>query len=123
MNLLEKVSHIAGGAKTITEWLGEGGATVDQETAQRRTNTCLQCELNQPGSEVFDAVAAAIKKTVELKNDLGLTTDGIKKLETCQLCLCPLRLKIFVPISNVKRSLTPKEFELAPAHCWMVTEK
>lgn len=123
MSFLDKVSHIKDGAKTLTEWLGEGGITVDQETAQRRTDTCLKCDLNQFGNQIVDVVAAAIKKTVELKNDLGLTTNGIKNLETCQLCSCPLRLKIFVPISNVKRSLTPKEFELAPAFCWMVTEK
>ncbi len=123
MNLFDQVAHIKDGAKTLSDWLGEGGSVVDNETAQRRTNVCLGCDLNQEGSEIVASVAAAIKKTIELKNGLGLRTNGVQKLKTCQLCLCPLKLKVHIPIGNVRRGLTPKEFESAPAHCWMVTEK
>ncbi len=121
MNLIEKVQQYKDGVETLAEWLGSGGICVDKELAQSRTNTCLGCEFNKSGSVVSELISAAIKRQMELKNSLGLTTDGIRGLHTCENCGCPLKLKIFIPLDKLGN--TDESLKKFPDWCWMKSEK
>jgi len=118
MNLWDRAKQIKHGIEVISEWLGDGGQVVDQETAQKRANICLKCPLNVPTVVVVDAVARAIKKHLSVKNELALRVEGEKSLHTCQACGCVLRLLVWEPQSRVKVNMTPEETEKTPSHCW-----
>ena len=121
MNLLERAKTMVNGASTLALWLGSGGMCVSQETAQKRTDICLVCPMNQEGNQITESVAQAIKEQVELKNHLGLKTQGIKSLKSCKACDCFLPLKIFVPLERI----LPNEDEKSKLHpaCWLLHEK
>lgn len=125
MNLIERVKSIDRGVEVITDWLGDGGAVVDQAVAQRRADICMSCPMNRDGSKMVEAVAAAIKRHVEVKNELGVTVKGEENLKECAICLCCLKLKVHVPIEVVRRHMFDGEdekFLSANAACWQVTE-
>jgi hypothetical protein len=121
VNLLARAQSLAGGVATLTAWLGSGGETVEISVAQKRTDICLACPLNAPGSALVESVARAIKAQVELRNSMGLRTRGIKSLRTCSACECYLPLKVFVPMNRI----LPDEAERQKLHpsCWLLNEK
>lgn len=125
MNLLERVKSIDRGIEVITDWLGEGGETVSQELAQKRALICMQCPMNRPGSMMVEAVASAIRRHIEVKNDLGVRVSGEENLHECAICLCCLKLKVHVPIEVIRRHMFENEEEKfleANAECWQVNE-
>lgn len=97
MNILERASQLAHGAKTLVEWLGEGHDTVPIVVAQERADICLKCPLNENIGNIAQTVAVEVKRQVELKNHLNMRIVGEKSLMTCSGCGCALRLKIWLP--------------------------
>jgi hypothetical protein len=120
MNLLDRASKYIHGITVLKDWIGDGGFSVDQHTAQSRTNKCLLCPMNKPGLKLADAVSGEIKKQMELKRDIQLRVIGEKALFTCEACLCPLPLKVWTPIQNIW--LDPEEYEHYWSDCWLVAE-
>lgn len=123
MNLSEKIHRLAGAAPILLEWLGPSGISVSQEIAQSRTDICRQCDFNKPGSVVTEAIAAAIKGQKELMSQLGLKTDGMESLNTCQICTCPLKTKIWIPRERLLRAEDEASLTLYWKKCWMRNEK
>lgn len=124
--LIDRVSSIDRGAEVISDWLGEGGIPVDQQLAQSRADICLKCQHNRQGPALIEAVAYAIRKHIEVKNHLNMRVDGEKSLHECGVCLCALRLKVWVPISLIKRQMLDREeqkFIEANPQCWQANEK
>lgn len=122
MNLIEKASRIKNGIKILHEWIGSGGVPAHQEVAQARTNTCLACPLNQPGAFLTEAIAESVREEVELKNEIGLKTEGIEKLHSCAACSCFLPLKIFIPIENLAAYENPESLAKYDSLCWVLSE-
>lgn len=120
MNLFEKLASYANGARILADWLGSGGHVVHQNLAQDRADTCGICPHNKAGVKVVESASQAIKEQVELKNHLQLRVSGEKGLRSCELCDCPLRLKIWLPIERVRP--TDEERDLFPLHCWLRKE-
>lgn len=121
MNHLERVKAYANGTVVLAQWVGSGGTTVDQLEAQRRADICIGCPQNQEGLKIAESAALAIRQQMELKNNLQLRTMREKSLYTCAACLCPLRLKIWLPLERIlpddelKPKLDPK--------CWLLEQK
>lgn len=120
MNFVETLKRYANGARIISDWLGSGGHTVGQADAQRRADVCLKCPHNKAGFDLADNVSDAIREQVELKNHLKLRVKGEKSLLTCEQCLCPLRLKIWLPIKQVLGE--ENNLSLFPKECWIIQE-
>ena len=120
--LFERLKHYLDGARILSAWIGDGSHPVSQEQAQARANVCLECERNQPRVGITESVASAIKETVDLKNALDLMVDGELGLKSCEVCDCPLRLKVWVPLSYQVKYMREEEIKLHPAHCWLRTE-
>lgn len=118
MNILERAKHLANGVEFISNWIGDGGIVVDKEEAQGRANICLACPNNKLGLTVAAPVAAAVRKYLEFKNELELRVDGEKKLGSCELCGCELRLQIWETPDRIRSQMTPEETAKAPKHCW-----
>ena len=128
-NRLEAVGRVASavtrGASTIFDWLGKGGIPVHQEQADKRSRTCLGCPMNHEGgltATVAASVAEVILAQRRAKLDLKLEVDREKDLHTCQICLCHLPLKIWVPLNVILERITQEELKQFPAYCWMNTE-
>ena len=120
MNLIERAKQFKVGAETIMEWLGAGAITVHPTLAQSRANICLKCPLNVHESSITEAMAAAIKKQVEIKNKLQLRVNGEKSLLSCSACGCVTRLKIWVPLENILPE--PEDRHKFDENCWLLKE-
>lgn len=120
MSFFDTLSKYVSGARILRDWLGSGGVPVSNELAQDRTDVCLICPHNKHGIELTEAASEAIREQVGVKNHLQLHTNGEENLFTCDVCKCPLKLKVFVPFKLVKP--LPEEKEQFPAACWLRTE-
>ncbi len=120
MNIFQRVAAYANGAQVIKEWLGEGGITVDKELAQKRADICITCPLNVKDWTITDSVASAIRRQIEIKNQLNLRVDGEKSIHSCAACGCATRLKLWIPIRNI----LPDEAERGnfDSKCWLLSE-
>lgn len=120
MNLMEQARQIISGIEIIQQWLGSGASTVPPEVAQSRANCCISCPLNIKGGIVSEPVALAIKRQVEVKNQLNLKVENEENLGRCQACFCESRLKIWIPLKNIE----PEESERSSfdPKCWLLNE-
>ena len=130
MNLIDEAKQDAAGLATIKDWLGEGVA-VRPEHAAGRASVCLfgregmECFYHHSAHwwEIFKSpIADAIKRQIELKASMSLTTPHDKELKMCSACGCCMAVKIWVPIQHIKAH-TP-DFMLAkfPSFCWQRRE-
>ena len=122
-SLLERAKSFPRGAEIIAGWLGSGANVVDGATAQRRADICLGCKANVKANLFTETVAEMIKRSVGLKNHLGLRVNGEKKLGECSVCLCSLKTKVHVPGELIQKHKLQGEdelFEIANPKCWQL---
>lgn len=120
-----RVADVGRGVQIISDWLGDGGVPVSQELANGRGAVCLKCPLNQDGHNVAkltDKIAEAILDQRRKKLEMNLRVEGEADLHTCEVCLCHLPLKVWVPIKTIAERTHPKLMEKFPEYCWMKTE-
>lgn len=110
----ERVKNDAKGAATLLRWLGSGGNPVEPPVAATRAQACLRCPHNQPGGAVETAIAEEIREQTALRKQLSLTVPGEPGLKSCDLCGCPLTLKVWVP--------GPFDLKDRPPWCWQKPE-
>jgi len=125
-NVVGGVKKIASGKAILTEWLGEGGVPVRGELANQRAATCAACPKNKAGdwTSFFTAPAAdMIRRKLELRHDLNLSTPDDDKLVVCDACLCPLKLKVHTPLKHILNHTSAEvRAELDPG-CWVLSEE
>jgi len=116
------------GAAVLDEFLGAGGVAIPPEQAWARAITCATCEHNGQGdwtSYFTKPASEMVRKWLGIKHDLGLTTPEDEKLNVCEICLCPLKLKVHVPMPAIKAHLHPSTLEDLKANapwCWMLKD-
>jgi hypothetical protein len=49
-----------------------------------------------------------------------LKTDLDHALNICQACLCPLKLKVHVPLDLIRKHLSPQAKSALDTHCWIL---
>lgn len=126
---LAAVAGLAGIDPTsLVEWLGAGGVPVGQTLSNQRANVCAGCPGNQKAGwrELLTLPAAmALKRYIESKHTLRLSTPYDDQLGSCQACHCVLELKVWQPASFIRESTEPAVFEkhreLNP-ECWVLKE-
>lgn len=120
------VRNIAGGARILNDWLGNGGVPVDPDKAQGRANICLECPKNTDGgfvaSLITKPIAMAIHDQRKLKNDLEMKVHGEDDLHTCAVCTCHLPLKVWVPIQFIQKHTSSDLLREFPDYCWIRKE-
>lgn len=120
------VRRLKAGTAALAEWLGEGGQPVAPELAEGRAVICATCPQNTLGdfTRWFTVPASeGIRKLVEARTDLKLATSQDDKLGVCEACLCPLKLKVHVPMANIEKHLTEDVRTRLDPRCWMLKEK
>lgn len=125
----EVASELFSGSTILAHWFGNGLKPVANETAQARTSICLganggvPCPHNQPGLKLVGAAARRIQRMAEKKNEMKLTVAGEEQLQSCNVCLCDLKLKVFVPMQTIldqtPQAMLEKFAAESPPNCWM----
>jgi hypothetical protein len=122
---VEPIRKVLTGAKTLVEWLGAGGKAVEPAKANARAEVCASCIHNGTGdwTHYFTVpVSAGIRKMLSIKNAMKLKTDYDSKLNVCEICLCPLPLKVWVDIEHIKLTTDEQTVSALPTHCWIRLE-
>ncbi len=122
-----KAKKIWGGINTLNEWIDSGAPPVPQVLAESRAATCAVCPKNGTGdftSWFTKPAAAAITKQIEKLNAMKLNTKQDKLINICEVCLCPLKLKVHTPMGFIKAHMgaeTLSELRTIP-NCWIPRE-
>jgi hypothetical protein len=119
------LAKAAKGGAVLLDWEKAGGQPVAQELANKRAAICVGCPKNGSSSitDLFTVPAATmIKRQLERRASLKLSTPDDENLGTCEACLCPLRLKVFCPIQHIhEKTSADVRAELDP-RCWILHE-
>lgn len=121
-----KGSALAAGVGTIGAWLGKGGKPVDNFLANARAFVCSKCPQNGKGGleRYFTIPAAAlIKKDIERRNSMKLSTPYDKELGVCEACLCPLHLKVHTPLVDIVEHMPEDVKNALDPNCWILHEQ
>lgn len=116
----------AGGIKLVIDWLGQGAKSVPVPVAQARAEVCVQCPLNQDGNfwqRLEAASAEALRKTIEIKNDMQLRTSLDEQLKSCQACDCFNPLKVWVPLPHINKHMSAETRARLHPSCWVLKEE
>lgn len=122
---MERAGQLAAGGGTLVSWIASGAEAVPQAQAEHRASVCAACPQNKPGDllDFFTSRATeAIRYALNQRDQWKLETTHDEKLSVCQVCHCPLKLKIFMDISSVRSKMPDDEFNQLPQHCWIVKE-
>jgi len=118
----DKVKQLVAGAAILADWVGAGAHPVEADIANSRAAICATCPQNGLGNLTrwFTVFASeTIRKQIETAQALKLTTSFDEKLGVCAACLCPLKLKVHVPLSNIKSHLSATVRESLDPRCWI----
>lgn len=120
--------NIAVGAQNLLAW-SESGKVVPQEVADARGLICTaggpgntRCPMNGQGDwkQLFTAPAAElIKNQLAAKSSMKLATKYDSTLGVCEVCACPLPLKVWSPLEFALRKMSKETKDKLPEWCWM----
>lgn len=119
------VAAATSGEETLREWLGEGGVPVAHDLAERRAQVCNICPKNDQthwSKFFFGSAANSIRKIVERKNHLKLSTTFDPELGSCTACLCPLETKVHVPLKHILAHMDEETKAKLHVSCWITHE-
>lgn len=122
-----KAKKIWSGVRTLNEWIESGEPPVPTELSTARAAACVGCPKNTQGdftSWFTKPAAGAIKKQIEKLAERKLSTPHDEQLNVCEICLCPLKLKVHTPITYIQANMTESVLrDLGNvANCWIPPE-
>lgn len=122
-----RVSKIWAGVKTLNDWLDSGEPPVAREIAESRAATCAACPRNGTGDfeKWFTRPASeTIRKQLEKAHHMNLSTTSDDKIQICEACLCPMKLKVHTPMKFITPHLKPEVMEELKTglNCWILSE-
>lgn len=123
--LTSRAGNVAAGSEVLVEWLASGAEAVPANRSGQRAETCISCPANQTGdlmSFFTRPVSEAIRMALNLKRDWQLKTEVDDQLGVCEICDCPLKLKVHLPIEKIKDRIPDSVRSRLPANCWIVRE-
>jgi hypothetical protein len=86
---------------------------------------CTTCDRNSKGDllQFFTKAAGeAIRQAIEILWQQDLKTPHDDKLGVCDVCDCPLKLKVHFPIDRIKKGTSDETRARLPEYCWIVKE-
>lgn len=122
---LAALRNVAAGADTLVEWIKDGAEAVAPEIAEKRAGVCVACKLNGKGglSSYFTVpVSEAIRFQLNRRREMQLSTNQDENLGVCEGCLCPLSLKIHMPLERIKAKMPVEVMNELDKGCWILNE-
>jgi hypothetical protein len=118
----QKPGAAAAGGSTLVEWIASGAEAVPREVALKRAEICATCPKNGKGdfTRYFTIpVSEAIRHELNRKNEWKLQTPYDDQLKICEACLCPIPLKIHVPLKNIMPHMDTETISRLDPRCWI----
>jgi hypothetical protein len=118
---------LVAGAKTLIAWLDSGDPPVDRDVATARAVVCVACPHNNQGdlTSWFTIPASElIRRQIAKLQERAISTIHDEKLHLCDVCLCPLKLKVHTPKPYILSHLDPEvlaKLKAVPG-CWVVND-
>ena len=115
------VAKMADGIGLLMDWI-PSGTVVDPALSAKRGEVCVGCPKNSQqafGSFFTQPASERLQKMVEARTDLKLATPSDEKLGVCEVCLCPMKLKVHVPLADILAKTKPATMAEFPDHCWI----
>jgi len=125
---LKRVQRLVAGAVTVAEFFKSKEDAVPRPVADARGAICAFCPKNLPGSfESFFTVpvSQALRSSLEKLKELDLSTPYDEKLNVCDVCLCPMKLKVHFPLDLLLKRMPSdvlEELKAVVPPCWIITE-
>lgn len=107
--------------QNMGEWMAQGMRLVPQEVAEKRARICTGADSGKmcPNNQSIGACWGCKGILNALSSLIGdRTTSQTNRLETCSVCKCALRAKVWLPQSAVKI-----DKEKAPSFCWATKDE
>jgi hypothetical protein len=130
--LIQKLQNVAGavrklerGIQTLLEWETSGLPPVPEDVANWRASVCVQCPQNGKGdlSRFFTVPASEqIRLHMQRLHKLDLKTFHDGKLGVCEMCLCPLKLKVWCGLDLILSHYKGNDIDEFPDNCWIKQE-
>lgn len=122
---MSKASQLGGGLAVVVDWIKSGAEAVEPALANKRAEVCVACPLNSKGdfTSIFTVpVSNAIRKALNERKSMNLSTAFDEKLRVCTACGCPLPLKIHLPIARIISRLPAESKAALHPSCWITSE-
>jgi hypothetical protein len=118
------IKRAAQGTSVWLEWLAHGGIPEPQPLAEKRAETCVNCQRNEPGAWYTVAPASLLAEAIETwkkatGRDFKFETAQGDKLKSCGVCLCLSKIKVFVPLELIEKRTKPEILAEFPPNCWI----
>ena len=109
------------GIDTLIEWFGRACATVDNDVAEKRAETCAPCPNNKMvGWQLtFGRYAQVIMGIRAWLRHKGKITKLDGQLGVCDVCSCPMRVKVWVPIDVIRNNMDADTVKKLHPKCWI----
>lgn len=130
--VLAKALAVVGAAPPLIDWVASKEDAVPQAKAAKRASKCADmrngkpCPMNQAGdwTKFFTVPAAAIvKKALEMRLEMKLSTPFDEHLHVCMACECPLKLKVHMKTKKILDNMPQEDFDALDEGCWLREEK
>lgn len=122
---LQKLGNVVGGGEALVEWLSSGAQAVPSDLAGKRAAICAACPQNGKGdfTRYFTIpVSEAIRHELNRRNEWKLSTPYDEQLNVCEGCLCPLKLKVHVPLANILPHMDEATKSRLAPQCWILRQ-
>lgn len=123
---IRRITRTKTGVVTLADWLGTDGKPVASGLAEERASICATCPQNKKGDLIsffVKPVADLIRKQLEERKELKLSTSKDADLNVCDACGCPIKLKVHVPLRFIKSHIKSPEFNKLDPRCWILKEQ
>lgn len=126
-SLPARVAEVAAGIKTaahgaaaILDFWNSKEPPVEKALAERRAEICAACPQNGPGAWFIEAPSELIRKALASRGDLKLETPSDDKLQSCQVCKCLMKLKVWINLNFILQHTKPEVMNAFPkVNCWI----
>jgi hypothetical protein len=132
MDILDELAADIDGVSAIKDWLGDGGKPVSPAQSDSRAVSCVSggkkgrpCPHNvlpKWWESAKGQVADWIRKELEVKNSMNISTPHDDGLHICDICKCCMALKVHTPIQHIQAHTPPGRARQFPSFCWQKKE-
>lgn len=121
----KQLGRLGKGVLTLANWLGDDGVPVETSLSEQRAAVCTGCPKNVKGdlfSFFTKPASELIRRQLEERKALNLSTTQDEQLGICEACGCPLRLKVHVPLGFIKAHMSTDDTAKLDPRCWITKE-
>lgn len=122
-----RIANLVAGAAISVDWIASKKEAVPNELASNRAETCSKCPKNNNNGDwlaLFTVKSAeAIKKALEFRLGMKLSTPFDDKIGVCDACDCVCKLKVHMPLKKILGQISDEDKAALDEKCWITNEK